>query len=82
MNPAYFLAYKLGIPVIVQPEWDECQKLREEGIKLRNEIWRLSEEGLSRWNKGWKLYRKAVARELGFEQLGNIDWKTREVRLL
>jgi len=45
MNPAYFLAIKLGIPVIVQPEWNKSnyfltqgEILVEEGRRIQKEI--------------------------------------------
>jgi len=86
MNPAYTLALKLGIPIIVQPAWDECHKLQEEGQKIWNEGWKLQEEwhklldeGRKLREEGRELYQEAVARELGSEYIDRIDWGTGEV---
>ena len=84
MNPAYLLALKLGIPVVVQPAWDECQKLRKKARKLWEEEnvgeVVLQKEGWKLWKEGEKLYRSAVAREPGLEYTDRIDWDTGEVR--
>ena len=87
MSPAYILALKLGIPVIVQPEWDECQKFQEEGQNLQKEEWTLQKEGAKIWREGqklrregWEIYRKAVTRKLGPEYIDRIDWDTGEVK--
>ena len=94
MKPAYFLAYKLGIPVILQPEWNECQKLWDVGQKLWDESQKLLDEGQKLWDEGWRLreegekfrregvscYTKVITRELGSEYVDRIDWKTGEVR--
>jgi len=58
MNPAYLLALKLGIPVIVQPEWNERQKFRKKGEDLIEEGLKLQEEGWKLWGAGWKLQEK------------------------
>ena len=87
MKPAYTLALKLGIPVIVQPEWDECQNLQKEGQNLQKEGQTFQKKGAKIWQEGeklrregWELYRKAISRELGYKYTGRIDWSTGEVR--
>jgi len=87
MKPAYKLAIKLGIPVILQPEWDKCQKLQKEGRNLQYKGKTFQKEGAKIWqegeklrNEGWELYRKAVTQKLGPKYTGRIDWSTGEVR--
>jgi len=72
MNPAYTLALKLRIPIILQPEWSECQKLLEEGRKL----WVTR---CKRCDDGKNLYQEAVIRELGSEYAILINWITGEI---
>ena len=80
MNPAYTLALKLGIPIIIQPEWSECKRLLVEGQKLRKKGRKFREKGVELREEGWKLYQEAITRELGLRYLVRINWETGEVR--
>jgi len=71
MNPAYTLAIKFGIPVIVQPEWDECQKLQADGSMI---WWK----GRNLWDEGHRIWKEGeIFRKEGQDLLekGNNMWK-------
>ena len=90
MNDFYKLAFSLGVPIVIEPEWSESQKLRKEGYKLwyegqkllderhKKEIHKLKDEGTELWNEGYKLYHDVVDRYFGLDNV-HINWKTGEV---
>ena len=55
MNSFDKLAFYLGVPIVIEPEWSECKKLIDEGYKLWYEGEKLLDEGLCFGYEGEKL---------------------------
>ena len=87
MNDFYKLAFSLGVPIVIEPEWSESQKLWSagehlwaEGFALRDKGTKFQEAGNHLISKANTLYRDAVDKHFGRKK-GLINWKTGEVAL-
>ena len=85
MNDFYKLAFSLGAPIVIEPEWSESQKLVDKGHRLVEEGQKLLDEGYKLWYEGEKLldegtglYHDVVDRYFGLKNV-KINWKTGEV---
>ena len=76
MNDFYKLAFSLGAPIVIEPEWSEYQKAYKHALKLLNN--QLHLESVSSVRNAQMDYKNAVEKHIGIRHI-KINWKTGEV---